>query len=137
MAIGMSGANIVDIRICINIFEELSKDFRIFFHALPPLSLFDRFLVGNHPIVAGLFSLKTAKKMVILMDNEARFEQGVANVLEEAFMKEGTAYGRSITIVRRCLFPHRKIKKGKPCPRCGRTKVELVNGSHWDRGLPH
>ena len=128
MLLGTSGVNLVSIHININILEEYDKECRTLFHALPPLSLFDRFLIGDHPIVAGLFSLKTAKKVVIEMENEARFEPGVASALKEAFMKEGTAYGRSISIVRCCHFLHWALEKGRRCPRCGLRKDESIDG---------
>ena len=107
MLLGTSQANLVDILIRISTCEAFDRDFRYLFHRLPPLSLFDRFLVGDHPIVAGLFSLKKAKKMVLQVDNDVRFEPGVANALKEAFMKEGTAGGRSITILRPCYGPQK------------------------------
>ena len=115
MLLGTSGANLIDIHINIDMVESFDMARRTL-PPPPPLSLFDRFLVGDHPIVAGLFSLKTPKKMVIKMENETRFEPGVANALKKAFMEEGTACGRSITIVHRCevLWP-------KPCPQCAHT----------------
>ena len=135
MLLGTSGANLVNIHIRINISEEYDKYYRKQFLKMPPLSLFDRFLVGDHPIVAGLFSLKTAKKVVIQMANQARFEPGVANALKEAFMKEGSAYGRSITIVRHCNALHRRLAEGKPCSHCGHMKEKSDNGPHWLHSL--
>ena len=129
MLLGTSGANIVNIHIRINISEACGKFYGK--HFQPVLSLSDRFLVGDHPIVAGLFSLKAAKKMVIQMDNEARFEPGVADALKEAFMKEGTARDRSITIVRSYDAGSGELIGQISCAQYWHPKEESEKGPHW------
>ena len=129
MLLGTSGANLVNIHICINISEECDKYYREYFRLV--LSLSDRFLVGDHPIVAGLFSLKTVKKMVIQMENEARFEPGVADALKEAFMKEGTARDRSITITRPFDALSGELMGQISCAQYWHPKEESEKGPHW------
>ena len=129
MLLGTSGAKLVNIHIRINISEACGKYYGKHFQSV--LSLSDRFLVGDHPIVAGLFSLKAAKKMVIQMDNEARFEPGVADALKEAFMKEGTACDRSITIVGAFDALSGELIGQIACAQYWHPKEESEKGPHW------
>lgn len=62
------------------------------------------------------------------MEDEARFEPGVADALKEAFMKEGTVDHRSITIERICSFPHGDLDIEELCPECGDPEEELTCG---------
>lgn len=133
MTLGTSGANLVDVSIRIHMLELSDEVLREHHDTLPPLHLFDQSLVGDHPIVAGLFSLKAVKKLYIQLEDEARFEPGVANALKAAFMKDGTADGRSITIEKGCTFPHRELEDEDPCPGCENTKEDLNNrNANWE-----
>lgn len=101
---------------------------------LPPLHLLDHYLIGDHPILGGLISLKAVKKLSIEMYDEARFEPGFANALKDTFMMEGTADGRSITIKGACDYPHRELfEEGEPCRRCGITLEDLhIYTAGWE-----
>ena len=73
------------------------------------------------------------KKLYIELKDEARFEPGIANALTNAFMMEGTADGRSMTIEKGCTFPHEEVYEGEPCPGCGNEENDLVNGTaDWE-----
>ena len=131
--LGTSGAKLVDLYIRIHMCMDLDEPSRECYYPLPPLSLFDQSLLGNHPIVAGLFSLKAVKKLDVQMVDEARFGPGVANALRKAFMKEGTANGRSITIITRCTVPHEVLDEENPCPYCGNTREDVFNDTaNWE-----
>lgn len=133
MILGTSGAKLVDLYICIFMCMGLDEASRGYHYPLPPLSIFDQSLLGNHPIVAGLFSLKAVKKLKVQMLGEARFGPGVANALRKAFMKEGTANGRSITITTECTGPHEVLDKENPCPYCGITREDVLNDTaNWE-----
>lgn len=127
MTLGTSGAELVDLSIRIHMHKYSDKILHEHHDTLPPLHLFDQSLVGDHRIVAGLFSLKAVKKLYIKMEDEARFEPGVANALKAAFMKDGIADGRSVTIEKGCTFPHRELDEEDLCPGCGNTKEDLNN----------
>ena len=133
MALGTSGAKLVDLLIRIRMLDVCDKTSREHDDTLPPLSLFDQALLGDHPIVAGLFSLKAVQKLVIQMEDEARFGPDVANALREAFMTERTADGRSITMEHVCSFPHKLLEEEETCPHCENTLKDLVNGTvNWE-----
>lgn len=73
------------------------------------------------------------KKLYIKLEDEARFEPGVANALKAAFMKDGIADGRSVTIEKGCTFPHREFDEEDLCPGCGNTKEDLNNRiGNWE-----
>ena len=101
---------------------------------LPPLHLLDLFLIGDHPILGGLLSLKSVKKLYIRLEDDACFEPGFTNVLKAAFMKDGTADGRSITIEKGCTFRHEELgEEDQRCPRCGNTMDKFENGTaNWE-----
>ena len=83
--------------------------------------------------MGAFFSLKAVKRFLIELEDEARFEPGIVNALKNAFMMEGTADGRSITIKKGCTFPHGEVYEGEPCPGCGITKNDLVNSTaDWE-----
>ena len=129
MTLGTSGARLVNLSIRIHMIDGKDAILREHHDRLPPLSLRDETLVRDHPIVAGLFSLKTAKKLDIQLDGEVRFGPGVISALKGAFMKEGTADERSITIRKDCAFPHGILDKQDSCPGCGNADDDLVDGS--------
>lgn len=79
--------------------------------------------------MGALFSLKAVKKLYIELEDEARFEPGVADALKNAFMVEGTADGCSLTIEKGCTFPHEEMHEGKSCPGCKNKENDLVNGT--------
>ena len=133
MTLGTSGANLVDLTIRIHMVEMSDMFLRGQHDTLPPLHLFDNYLMGDHPIIGGLFSLKAVKRLFIGIEDEARFEPGFANALKVAFMKEGTANGRSITIKKGCTFPHDVLEEEEPCPGCGNTTNNVYNGTaDWE-----
>ena len=133
LILGTSGAKLVDLYIRIHMCRDLDEPSRECYYQLPPLSTFDQSLLGNHPIVAGLFSLKAVKKLDVQMVDEARFRPGVANALRKAFMKEGTANGRSITITTQCTVPHEVLNEENPCPYCGNTREDVLNDTvNWE-----
>ena len=133
MTLGTSGTKLVDVSIRIHMLEDIDKVLREPLDPLPPLQLCDQYLVGDHPIVAGLFSLKAVKKLYIELEDQARFQSGIANELKAAFMKDGTADGRSITINKGCTFPHGELEGDGPCPGCGNTEEDLNNGTaDWE-----
>lgn len=96
---------------------------------LLPLSIYVQTLVHDYLIVAGLLSLKHVKKLHIQLDNEAYFGPGVVNAIKEAFTKEGTRDGRSISIRKTCAFAHGSIDKQDSCPGCWNTDDDMVNSS--------
>lgn len=131
--LGTSGAKLIDLSIQIHMLECNDEILREHHETLPPLHLFDQSLVGVHPILAGLFSLMAVKKLYIRLEDEARFEPGVANALKTAFTNKGTADGRSITIETYCTFPHGLLDDEGPCPGCGNTEEDLKNGTaNWE-----
>ena len=114
-ALSTSGAKLIDLLIFIHLAED---DYEYGFENLldnqcrppaAPRSLFDQDLFGNHPIVTGLFSLKRVKNFVIQLADKARLEPGIADMLKEAFMKDGTIDGRSITIKQECIDSHKAL----------------------------
>lgn len=88
----------------------------------------DGFLVHDHPIVVGLFTLKAVKKLKIDFEGEVRFEAGVADALRESFLKEQSTVGQSITIRKICSVEHPWLDPGEPCSECGKTKESMRNG---------
>ncbi|CAD6570298.1 MAG: hypothetical protein ASARMPREDX12_003443 [Alectoria sarmentosa] len=133
MTLGTFGANIVHLSIRIHMLEQNDEFVRENHDKLPPLHLFDQCLVGDHPIVLGLFSLMAVKELFIEMEDEARFEPGVAKALKWAFMKWGTAGGRSITIEKGCTFPHEELDEEGPCPGCENTEEDFIIGTaNWE-----
>lgn len=133
MTLGTSGANLVDLTIRIHKVEISDIFLRGHHDTLPPLHLLDHYLMGDHPIMGGLFSLKAVKKLFIGIEDEARFEPGFANALRVAFIKEGTADGRSITIKKGCTFPHDELEEEESCPGCGNTANNVYNGTaDWE-----
>lgn len=135
-ALGTSGVNLIDLAITIHMHEIADED--SWEHhdgegTLPPLDLFDYCLFGDHSIVEGLLSLKAVKSLSIRMEDEARFEPDFANALKYTFMVEGTADDRSITIEKRCTFPHGKLEWKERCPGCGNTEDDINNDTaDWE-----
>lgn len=128
MTLSTSGAKFVDLNIRIRMLPVEDNIRRELYDTLPPpppLSLFDRFLCGDHPIVAALFSLKAVKNLRIYMEHEACFEPGVARALKKAFMKEGTVDHRSIIIERICNLTHDTLAVGELCPGCRDPEEEM------------
>ena len=133
LTLGTSGVNIVDLTIRIHMLEHNDEFLRENLDALPPLHLFDQCLIGDHPLVRALFSLKAVKKLFIEMEDEARFKPGIADALKLAFMMEGTADGRSIIIEKGCTFPHEEFEEEERCPGCGNTEDDINNGTaDWE-----
>ena len=135
--LGTSEAKLIDLSIYIHMLEGSDEIFRQYHNTLPPLPplhLLDRFLVGDHPILRGLLSLKSVKKLYIQLEDEACFELGFTNVLKAALMKDGTVDGRSITIEKGCTFPHRELDEEYPlCLGCGNTMEDFENGTmNWE-----
>ena len=133
MTLGTSGANLLDLTISIHMLELQDECLHEHHDTLPPLHLSDYCLMGDHPILEGLSSLKAVKKLSIIMEDEARFELGFASALKDAFMIEGTADGRSITIMKKCTFPHGEIEEDEACPGCGNTEDDIDNNAaDWE-----
>lgn len=131
--LGTSGAKFVDLSVRIHMLEGNDEVMHEHHPTLPPPSPFDRLFVDDHPILTGLFSLIAVNRLYIQMEDEARFEPGFADALKKAFMEEGTANGRSITIEKGCTFPHDELAGDGPCPGCGNTEEDLINGTaKWE-----
>lgn len=131
---GTSEAKLIHLSIHIHMLEESDELFRRSHNTLPPLHLLDQFLVGDHPILGDILSLKSVKKLYIQLEDEACFELGFTNVLKAALMKDGTADGRSIIIEKGCTFPHRELDEEYSwCLGCGNTMDDFENGTmNWE-----
>ncbi len=135
--LGTSEAKLIDLSIHIHMLEESDELFRRSHNTLPPLPplhLLDQFLVGSHPILGGLLSLKSVKKLYIQFEDEACFELGFTNVLKAALMKDGTVDDLSITIEKGCTFPHGELDEEYSwCLGCGNTMDDFENGTmNWE-----
>ena len=133
MTLGTSGAKLFHLSIRIHKVEGHDEFLRTTHHALPPLHLYDQFLLRDHPIVTGLFSFTTVRNLYIGLEDEARFEPGVANALRGWFMEQGTIDARSIKIEKQCSFPHYELEEDQLCPSCWFTGDECKNDvSKWE-----
>lgn len=89
-----------------------------------------RFLFGENPIVDALFLFTTVKKLIIRMWEEARFEPGMAEALEYAFINQGIVDGRSITIEKGCTLDHWELSYDfDRCPLCCNSFADLKKGT--------